>query len=75
MQNSEHDATYQRVKNSGALTRKAVAQRCNLPVSEVKFFYGDMPMRLRLQYRSLIFKAIRAAVTATVPSSTHCHFK
>ena len=32
----DDDATYQRVKHSGALTREAVAARYNLPVSEVK---------------------------------------
>ena len=37
----DDDATYQRVKHSGALTREAVAARYNLPVSEVKFFYCD----------------------------------
>ena len=37
----DDDATYQRVKNSGALTREAVAVRYNLPVSDVKFFYCD----------------------------------
>ena len=37
----DDDATYQRVKNSGALTREVVAQRYNLPVGDVKFFYCD----------------------------------
>ena len=37
----DDDATYQRVKNSGTLTREVVARRYNLPVSEVKFFYCD----------------------------------
>ena len=35
----DDDATYQRVKNSGALTREVVAKCYSLPVSDVKFFY------------------------------------
>ena len=37
----DDDATYQRVKNSDALTRELVAQCYNLPVDDVKFFYCD----------------------------------
>jgi Domain of unknown function (DUF4387) len=37
----DDDATYQRVKNSGALTREVVAERYNLAVADVKFFYCD----------------------------------
>jgi hypothetical protein len=37
----DDDATYQRVKNSGALTREVVARCYNLPVEAVKFFYCD----------------------------------
>jgi Domain of unknown function (DUF4387) len=37
----DDDATYQRVKNSGALTREEVAKRYNLPVNDVKFFFCD----------------------------------
>ncbi len=37
----EDDAAYQRVKNSGALTRDMVAQRYHLPASDVIFFSCD----------------------------------
>ncbi len=37
----ENEATYLRVKNSGALSRAAVAQRYGLPEKDVKFFYCD----------------------------------
>ena len=37
----DDDATYQRVKNSGALTREVVAERYGLEASAVKFFYCD----------------------------------
>ena len=46
----EDDATYQRVKNSGALTREEVAKRYNLPVSEVKFPLNQSMARVMSLY-------------------------
>ena len=37
----EDEARYQRVKNSGALTREVVADRYGLPAKDVLFFYCD----------------------------------
>ena len=37
----DDQATYERVKRSGAVSREAVAQRYNVPVEQVKFFYCD----------------------------------
>ena len=37
----DDDATYERVKNSGAVTREAIARRYGLQPEQVKFFYCD----------------------------------
>ncbi len=43
----DDDATYQRVKNSGVLTREVIAQRYNLPAGDVKFFYCDQAYAIK----------------------------
>lgn len=43
----EDEARYRRVKNSGALTREAVAARYGLRPSEVKFFYCDNALAVK----------------------------
>ena len=43
----EDDARYQRVKNSGALSREAVAERYGLRPEQVKFFYVDNALAIK----------------------------
>lgn len=43
----EDEARYRRVKNSGALTREAVAARYGLEPSQVKFFYCDNALAVK----------------------------
>jgi Domain of unknown function (DUF4387) len=40
-------STYRRVKESGALTREAVAQRYGLPAGQVKFFFCDNALAIK----------------------------
>lgn len=43
----EDEARYLRVKNSGVLTREAVASRYGLEPSQVKFFYCDNALAVK----------------------------
>lgn len=43
----EDEVRYQRVKESGALTREAVAARYGLEPSQVKFFYCDNALAVK----------------------------
>jgi len=43
----EDEVRYHRVKNSGALTREAVAQRYALRPEQVKFFYCDNALAVK----------------------------
>ena len=43
----EDEARYRRVKQSGALTREAVATRYGLAPDEVKFFYCDNALAVK----------------------------
>jgi len=43
----EDEARYRRVKQSGALTREAVATRYGLKPDEVKFFYCDNALAVK----------------------------
>ena len=43
----DDDATYQRVKRSGALTREVVAARYGLKPQEVKFFFCDHALAIK----------------------------
>jgi len=43
----EDDATYQRVKRSGAVSREAIAARYGLPADKVKFFYCDLACAIK----------------------------
>lgn len=43
----EDEARYSRVKNSGALTREAVASRYGVSASQVKFFYCDNALAVK----------------------------
>ncbi len=43
----ERPETYERVKNSGAVTREAVAQRYNLPPKDVLFFFCDNALAIK----------------------------
>jgi hypothetical protein len=40
-------AVYQRVRDSGALTREAIAARYGLPPAAVKFFYCDNALAIK----------------------------
>jgi hypothetical protein len=43
----EDEARYRRVRESGALTREAVAQLYGLPAAQVKFFYVDNALAVK----------------------------
>ena len=43
----ESEAQYRRVRQSGALTREAVAARYGLPPEHVKFFYCDNALAVK----------------------------
>lgn len=43
----ERPETYERVKQSGAMTREVVAQRYNLPPSDVQFFFCDNALAIK----------------------------
>jgi hypothetical protein len=43
----EDEARYQRVKNSGNLTREVVAQRLGMPPEKVKFFWCDNALAVK----------------------------
>jgi hypothetical protein len=52
-------AVYQRVRDSGALTRETIAARYGLPPAAVKFFYCDNAL------------AIKASIPRPVPQGGH----
>jgi hypothetical protein len=52
----DDDATYQRVKNSDALTREVVAKCYNLPASDVKFFYCNHAYSVKASIPRLYFQ-------------------
>lgn len=43
----DDEATYRRVRDSGALTREAVAQRYRLPPERVRFFFCDHALAIK----------------------------
>jgi len=43
----EDEARYRRVKESGALTREAIAMRYGLAAADVKFFYCDNALAVK----------------------------